>query len=160
MKVIFLDFDGVLNSIGSIVMYTRVKAEKRHEQLCPVCTSNLIYLLDKVPEAKVVISSTWRKFHSLDWLRDKLKFYGIDSSRVIDRTPFRLSDRVRGYEIEEWLEDNAALNIESFVILDDNSDMANLMHKLVKTDTRDGLTFSKVQEAIKILGAEDKSIFL
>src|SRR5574337_1246935 len=97
MKVIFLDFDGVLNSAASFLMEDRKRRGKgrRHREsfepvnqtLCHVCTSNFKYVLDKVPDVKIVISSTWRECYDMDWLKAKLESYGIDPKRVIDKTP-------------------------------------------------------------------------
>src|SRR5271167_3063429 len=113
MKVIFLDFDGVLNSSASFVLETRIRKAKPqtgrrlppvNETLCHVCTSNFQMILEEVPSAKIVISSTWREIYNLEWLKKKLKSYGIDSSRVIDKTPSSFRDR--GYEIKQWLEEH------------------------------------------------------
>jgi hypothetical protein len=95
IAVIFLDFDGVLNSEGSFLYESnRRKRYKEegvggpvNETLCNVATANFQELLFRYKDAKIVISSTWRELYSLDWLREKLASYKIDSSRVIDRTP-------------------------------------------------------------------------
>ena len=56
MKVIFLDFDGVLNSQGSFVLEDRIRKDnirrqnvkgKVNETLCHVCTSNFQLVLDQ-----------------------------------------------------------------------------------------------------------------
>lgn len=156
MKVIFLDFDGVLNSTGSFILEGRKGTQRKHEVLCAVSTSNLQYILEHVPDAKIVISSTWRIMYQLDWLKEKLQFHRVDASRVIGITP-RL-DTQRGKEIAQWLEENKELNIEQFVILDDDSDMLHLKDHLVQTSFTNGLTFDKVREVLKKFGIEDKTI--
>lgn len=167
MKVIFLDFDGVLNSAASFLVEKRkrdadpgglVKFCKLNETLDPVCASNFQALLQHYPEAKVVISSTWRELFDLEWLKEKLASYGIDSSRVIGRTP-SLHFKDRGEEIAEWMEDNKDKGVTEFVILDDNfiggpyqktpfEDCPNI----VKTRWNVGLTLDHVAEAVKKLG--------
>jgi hypothetical protein len=123
--VIFLDFDGVLNSEGSFVYeHNRRKRYKEQgvsgpvmETLCNVCTANFQELLFQYPEAKIVISSTWREHFSLDWLREKLASYKIDSKRVIDRTPSDWGGN-RGLEIQLWL--NAHPEVDHYIVIDDN----------------------------------------
>ena len=125
MTVIFLDFDGVLNSEGSF-LYESNRRKRYKEQgvkgpvmetLCNVCTANFQELLFQYPDAKVVISSTWREHFSLEWLREKLASYKIDSSRVIDKTPSDWGGN-RGVEIQLWL--NAHPEVDHYIIIDDN----------------------------------------
>lgn len=68
MKLIFLDIDGVLNSEQSQCMYYHHKAwiesklgkGSKTRELCPISISNLDYLMRETPDARVVISSSWR----------------------------------------------------------------------------------------------------
>ena len=176
MKVIFLDFDGVLNSAASFVLEARKrggKGRKHRESFCPVnetlchvCTSNFKHILDEVGDAKIVISSTWRQLYDLDWLRAKLEEYGIDGSRVIDKTPvihIKFSQAAeRGVEIEAWL--SARTDVTHYVILDDNyigppfqSNPMETGPNFVKSTWNVGLTLPLAVEAVKILGGKDKS---
>lgn len=155
MKVIFLDFDGVLNSAASFLYEGRIRdndpdtlREPVNNTLCHVCTSNFIRILEECPDVKVVISSTWRELYSMEWLKEKLKSYGIDSDRVIDRTPSSFRG-YRGGEIDQWLAEHP--EVTDFVILDDNSDMEPYMDKFVKTTWATGLTLPHVYETIKRL---------
>ena len=127
MKLIFLDFDGVLNSEASFHMEFRKKKRnqtmtKINETLSEVACSNFQMILEAVPEAKIIISSAWRVFFDLDWLKGHLQSYGIDSSRVIGVTGRTLSGH-RGREIRETLEDlqekNPGEPIE-YIIIDDS----------------------------------------
>lgn len=159
MKVIFLDFDGVLNSAASFVMETRIRKDLPKGSLCPVnqtlsnvCCSNLQYILEAVPSAKIVISSAWRTMFELDWLKAKLASYGIDSTRVVDATPHSFSGP-RGREIQQWLE--AHPQVKEFVILDDNYIGGGFTEKEIVTTTWTvGLTLTHALQAIKILGEE------
>ena len=56
----------------------------------------------------------------------------------------------RGIEIQRWLNETK-YEIESFVILDDDSDMLHLSEKLVKTKGTRGLTEKEAKEAIDML---------
>ncbi len=57
---------------------------------------------------------------------------------------------VRGHEIDSWLR-TTSLFIESFVIIDDDSDMANHLGRLVRTTFEDGLNTQHVETIIGML---------
>jgi hypothetical protein len=163
MKVIFLDFDGVLNSAASFHMELRVPREQRkcpvNETLCRVCCSNLQFVIDQTPGVKIVLSTTWRELFDMDWLRAKLLEYGVDGTLVIDRTPS--SFRSRGHEIEEWLMDHP--EVHDFVIIDDNDDGISSRYgkpglnasNFVQTSWLSGMDLSHALRAIKVLGGDD-----
>lgn len=168
MKVIFLDFDGVLNSEGSMHYEWRRRNHfkeqglkgKIEESLCRVCTSNFQHILDTYREVKIVISSTWRINYSIPWLQEKLASYGIDSSRVIGRTPdlFRSTlNGDRGMEIAEWLSENPS--VSHYIVIDDNDEGISKLHghdKFVFTTWEGGMTFAHANEAIKKLKTPKK----
>lgn len=145
MRVIFLDFDGVLNSEASFRLEVRKRTERIQDTLCPVNCSNFQFILEKVPDVQVVISSTWRVLHELNWLKEKLSSYNIDSSRVIGITP-RVFSGYRGKEIKEWLEDHS--EVTDFVIIDDASDMEPYMDKLIQTHWKTGLLLPQAEEVV------------
>lgn len=99
--------------------------------------------------AKVVVSSTWRKLNTLQQLKDILSSHGF-TGEVIGTTP-NLNAK-RGSEISQWL--NANKQVESFVIIDDDSDMVHLMDKLVQTSFDKGLQDEHVEMAIKVLAVK------
>lgn len=164
MKVIFLDFDGVLNSQGSFI-YETARRRKRHEigvkgpvneTLCNVCTANFQTILDTYRDVKIVISSTWREMFDLDWLRAKLASYHIDSSRVIGKTPSDWGGN-RGIEIQLWL--NAHPEVTHYIVIDDNTWGIPEIHgeaRFVKTTWDAGLTFDKAEEAIEKLSSKHR----
>lgn len=151
MKLIFLDIDGVLNftgcrdKIGDIyfVNDNRVKLLKE--------------IIDRT-NAKVVLSSTWRtgwkdreeKRNTQDAedftkLEEKLKEYGIS---LFSYTPV-LKNRHRGSEIHKWLEQwTKELSVESFIILDDDTDMKPYSDQLVQTSYKHGLSRKNVEKAV------------
>ena len=162
VKVIFLDFDGVITTLKS---GWSIDPEK-------------IDLLKKIidaTDAKIVVSSSWRR-GTLEGTIKELSG-GIDCNgnsksfpfcdRIIGVTAriggFRYNDEVnedgrkptvdipRGVEIQDWLE-NTDYDVESYVILDDDSDMLYWQKdNFVKTDTYLGLNENNVNEAINIL---------
>lgn len=142
MKVLFLDFDGVLN-INS-------KIQEKGKFYKPAVI-NLEYLLNKIPELRIVVSSSWRH-KGIDQVRDMLKENGIDPRRVVDITGNEQSKDERdhrGFQVECWLKKHP--EVKNFAILDDNSDFVPLKNKLVKTNSYEGLTQRKVEELIDAL---------
>ncbi len=148
MKVIFLDIDGVLNCAST----------KRRLRGSPFVDDDKLLLLKDLVEktgAELVLSSTWRLgllypdvaafTVDTDALIAELAEYGL---RLYDHTP-KLSDRQRGHEIAAWLAENP--EVEKFVILDDDSDMAHLKEHLVQTSWIAGLQTVHVEKAIKLL---------
>lgn len=155
MKVLFLDLDGVLRSNQSGILNWRKKGNKLFV-LDEVCCSNLQAILEVVPDLKIVISSTWRKVESIDFVKYVLRKYGVDSSRVIGHTPIHFGDRGRGHEIQEWFDDwkeeHPEDPIEKFVIVDDDSDMYHLRDNLVQTNYDAGLSWAKADDILCFFG--------
>jgi len=139
MKIIFLDIDGVLNHAWS-----NGNCNDRWESYL-IARLNII---TDMTQAKIVLSSTWRKgYSSMQALWDAFTKMGIKGD-VIDRTPWGLHKKrnlkgantmiPRGEEIQAWLDENNNLNIEKFIILDDESDMLHLSEHLIQTNYFDG----------------------
>jgi hypothetical protein len=145
MKVLFLDFDGVLNLWPN---------PSRTGEFSKTACINLEMLLNRVPDLKIVISSSW-KAYGLDAVRDILKSNGIDPRRVIDITGEEQSTDERdhrGYQVDCWLERN--LKVKSFAIVDDQPDFEHLKDHLVKTNKYIGLTQGNVESLMEIVGTK------
>ena len=158
MKVIFLDFDGVLNVIP-----------QGHDEFGgifhPEFVDNLKRIIDETG-AKLIISSSWR--HSgLDKMKRMWEFRGYPGE-IIGVTPdlYRFLDfegqrtMVRGDEIQAILDREP--EITNYVILDDDTDMLpNQMQNFVYCSTNInhpdcidigyGLTKECTKKAIRIL---------
>ena len=157
MKIIFLDFDGVLNS--EKFLKTNQGKGFGAAQIDP----QAVVLLDQLVQAtgaKIVISSSWRHIWSTWEIKQMLFKAGskVASKAIIDRTPMGESNR--GQEIQEWLDldpEREVVNpehegVESFVILDDTDDMLpDQMDRFVHTSGQIGLTAENVSDAISIL---------
>ncbi len=102
----------------------------------------------------MVISSSWRHGRALETLRSLLTRRGF-TGEVIGKTPMHVEgkDRCRGIEIAYWLEHAPlyGLEVQNFVILDDDGDMAQLADRLVQTSMKQGLTEEHVETAISML---------
>lgn len=158
MKIIFLDIDGVLNTSRFICERIEQGADKKTRLqwvFDPIAMKNLQEIVKKTG-AKIVISSTWKlheKYNDDTWkaLLKNLRDWDIEDA-YIGVTP-RTNEGIRGREIKDWLESNNYLGIESFVIIDDDSDMEELKEThLVKCSTHYGLTTKVKKQALEILG--------
>ena len=152
MKLVFLDFDGVLNSTPFLVGPPR-KPPLGISAIDGRAVRRLNTIVD-LTGAKFVISSTWRIYEPVGRLIEWLEALGFEGE-VIDRTP-DFPGQERGVEILEWLKayDKSpdGEDIEDFVILDDNADMYPLLDHLVQTDSEVGLTDADVRVAVEMLG--------
>jgi len=121
----------------------------------------LNFIIEKTG-AKVVISSVWRKSQSFIDICRLLTIQGF-KGEIIGQTPE--FDSYRGTEIQAWLnihkdqltkyKDNMWFQhnepVESFVIIDDDADMGDLLPYLVMTNNKEGLTEADALKAIKVL---------
>ena len=154
MRVIFLDFDGVLNGAvsdaardpglpwGTEVWYS--------EQLDADKVERLNAIVDATG-AVVVLSTSWRKALPTEKLRRLLQAKGFKGF-ILGTTPSldRDSDggwRYRAHEIEQWVR---AAGVSDFVILDDLP-MHHLSSRLVQTSDIHGLLDEHVEAAIRML---------
>lgn len=158
MKVIFLDFDGVLNSRSRWKDCHKVDPRSPSALVDPIAMWRLKSLVSATG-AKIVISSAWRHLYQLSQLEGFLWKYGIERGTIIGKTP-RIGRR--GHEIRHWLTKYAAANsnrpITSYVVLDDDSDAMSggVDHnKVVKTDWETGLLAEHIIKANKILGQKE-----
>jgi len=140
--VVFLDIDGVLVTSRSIGTWDSKYKCNRFDQ---ECVKNLNLITDKT-RAEIVVSSSWR-VGNWPQLVEFLQVEGV-TGLVRDRTPLR-SMEPRGSEIGCWLHEEGFTG--PFVILDDDTDMADLSPRLLRTSMEDGLTQAIAQRAIKML---------
>ena len=151
MKVIFLDLDGVANSNKFITHLRQTNSPIRYKPdqwIDPVAVERLNRITDTT-KANIVISSSWRlDFPGTTGITNHLKPFGI-TGKIIGVTKYLGADR--GSEIQRYLDENKDKNIDKFIILDDNSDMEDLIDYLIQTSFEDGLLDEHVELAIKLL---------
>ena len=157
MKVIFLDVDGVLNSVETTTLcygFVGIDDEK-------------VAKLRRIVEAtgaQIVLSSSWKhdwephdkekqnKFG--DYIDQKLKKYLLSA---VDKTNESDSER-RGEGIIKWV---GTHEVDSFIILDDewfDFKELGLQSRVIKTEFYDehgGLTNDHVALAIELLNCEN-----
>ena len=161
MRLIFLDIDGVLNSaeffakqsvycpdVGPLWAHDSVAAAHAQDadELLDRDAVSLLNELIRATGAVVVVSSSWRMIHPLDYIIRALTAHGFTGS-VAGETP-QLGPP-RGNEIQSYLDTLGGM--PSFVILDDRDDMTHLSHRLVQTTWGTGLQLEHVDRAAQML---------
>lgn len=153
MKVVFLDFDGVLNSDKYI---------KGSEQGGIVINPSRMFFLKEIIDetnAKIVLSTSWREH----WDKNPVNCdsTGEEINRIFSEHGLCIFDKIpklhtrREEEIKLWLEGNP--DTENFVVLDDMLLAADFLtnHIVKASNYFDGLDQYDVKRAIEILnGAE------
>lgn len=134
-KIIFLDFDGVIT-------HPKSKWKIDPKKL------DLIVKIIQATSAKIVVSSSWKRNKTLKELKEKLRgFNPLFVKSIIDVTP-NISP-YRGEEIQYYLNIH---EIDSYVILDDDSDMLeSQLLNFVQTDTYFGISEREVDICIELL---------
>ena len=103
-------------------------------------------------EAKIVISSTWRRCYDLKLLKTLLWRTGLSSNHILDVIPLiNETDSIRGDAIDNWLR-NTNHTIANYAIIDDDSDMLDEQKdNFVKINGQAGITRANCQKVIEIL---------
>ena len=156
MKVIFLDFDGVITTYNSKWKIDMNKI-------------NIINDICDKTNAKIVITSSWRighrgnvsafherlkqyfiKHNYLDQFKDTLdKFIGniVGMTKCLSKY---IDGVVRGDEIKSYMSEHH--EVENYVILDDDSDMCDYqLFNFVQTDPYEGITERDAKLCVDIL---------
>lgn len=157
MKVIFLDFDGVI-TIPDTKWNISLEHIKRVKDIC-----------DKT-SAKLVISSSWqrygrkgesRKERVANWLngplmkdikdiKEPIKKFFEDYTYDMSGRFYNEFGNVRGSDIKSWLVRNP--DVDNYVIIDDEGDMLDeQLFNFVQTDWSFGIQDREVQLAIDVL---------
>lgn len=169
MKVVFLDFDGVLNSTQSNNFWKSRRTQDQWEEglrkwdgsmqeyiaeeFCPICVNNLEELFRRVPNLKIVISSSWRINNDIESLKRILSPAKLASNAIIDITPRFLDLSTRGLEIKHWLDNYEEEEITHYVIIDDANVMLDEQKKnFVHTSELHGFQYGDMLWALRILG--------
>ena len=135
MKILFLDFDGVIKPL--------------HQEFSKDCVARVVMLLNREPQLRIVISSSWRA-QGLQACRGILAGLGVDPVKVIDVTEGQPEHALttRDHHVKKWLRDHP---VDNFVILDDMAEMPDFKSKYVLTNSRVGITDKDVDRALDIL---------
>jgi len=149
--VVFLDVDGVLNSIGF-----------RAKQLNPRCIVRLVTLL-RASGAKIVLSTSWRTSNPMKrTLLHTLRRHGIPSETIVGQTPECPAQgkgapfSERAHEVREWLAQHD--QVRAWIAVDDNNysgmDPDFFAGHFLHTDGARGITDDDVARGLMLLEAQ------
>lgn len=124
--IIFLDFDGVLNTErhqARLAVEGKVAKDEWVPLFDPQAVANLQKILEAT-DARIVITSTWRYIHSPGNLRKMWIERGLPG-KIFGFLPSDSFCMTRGEEIEDWLRDHKC---DHFVIIDDVDEFTSAQH--------------------------------
>lgn len=155
--IIFLDFDGVVNTFywekqpdGSLKHTMCWPSDGYVNNIQAIGWLNELFY--KIPY-DIVVSSTWRMHLTEIELQEILWRSGLKKDiKVVGKTPVLYQQR--GFEIEKWLKDNNFK--QKFIILDDDSDMGELLGVLVRCDCYNGFGLHEFNKAFRLLDNENE----
>lgn len=159
MRIVMLDFDGVLNS----AWWFESAREPIRDAHCDVCAEVVAFdpanvrrlnRITAATDAAIVVSSSWRyRYEHVADLRHLLRAAGVDG-RIIGRTE-RWGEKTaglanRGQEIKAWLDTRP---VDSWIILDDVNEFADFgADRWIETSfANGGLLDEHVEQAIEML---------
>ena len=152
-KIIFLDIDGVLNSVDSMISF-----QSCNEYALDKVSIGLLKSLCAITGAEIVVSSTWRMgrdkkdFMEIFSLHDWLDFPYIGRTRVLDTYQYN-----RGNEIQDWL--NANIDQVDYIIIDDDSDMLpEQLERFVHVSSVNGFRSKHYCQALRLFGHPDEKL--
>ncbi len=153
MRVLFLDFDGVLHSertraaLGGLPDDFRPAERAKFDHVAIA----LIARLCRRTGATIVVSSGWRHLHDAE---ECAREVGLP---ITDQTPFLGADVYqegvqRGHEIQAWLD--AHPEVTHYAIVDDMDDMLDTQQtRFVRTDPDNGLSYKDYHRLAYLLEA-------
>lgn len=166
-KIIFLDFDGVLNTEHNqnMLLYHGKARNDRHGTLFdPKAVAQLERIIAETG-ADVVIESSW-KYLGLEAMQQMWSDRKMPGN-VIDITPSSASDiwltnadleeidtanaRWKGVEIASWIADNIHENARYVIIDDEYVILDSQQPHFILTNPYDGITPELADEAIRLL---------
>lgn len=171
-RYLFLDIDGVLNTerhSNYLIDYNEEYMDEDGALFDPEAVNNLACIIEKVPDVKIILSSSWR-LKGWDWMNrmwEKRHLPGtifsftpvLEVVCFVDKIGSNDTTSVypygtRALEVNEWLRLYTSNNPLSYkyVILDDYNDFLMMQQEhVIITDPYYGITKELVIRALEIL---------
>ena len=171
-RYLFLDIDGVLNTMSYsnyLIDHDEDDVDEDGALFDPKAVTNLANIINKIPDVKIIISSTWR-LKGWEWMNrlwEKRQLPGsiysftpvLEVVCFVDKINRKDSTSVypygtRALEVNEWLRLYASQNslTYKYVILDDVNDFLVMQQgNAIITDPDFGITKENVVKALEIL---------
>lgn len=171
-RYLFLDIDGVLNTMSYsnyLIDHDEDDVDEDGALFDPKAVTNLANIINKIPDVKIIISSTWR-LKGWEWMNrlwEKRQLPGsiysftpvLEVVCFVDKINRKDSTSVypygtRALEVNEWLRLYTGQNPFSYkyVILDDFNDFLIMQQEhVIITNPNFGITKEDVVKALEIL---------
>lgn len=178
-RFLFLDIDGVLSTIQHseyLIDHEEDESDEDGAIFDPEAIANLAYIINQVPDVKIVISSSWR-FKGWEWMNrlwEKRAMPGkiFSFTPALERICFKDIEQqtnsrsifpqgIKALEIDEWLR----LNVKNgdlyyYAILDDCNDYFTVQtFNAAFCDAHNGLTRCVAEKVIEIFHVEYEDEF-
>ena len=149
-KIIFLDFDGVLNTehYQGLLQYQGKPWQDEYGAFFdPKAVKQLKRIIDAT-DADIVVESSW-KYLGLDAMKELWEVRNLPGT-IIDITPSLLGKN-KGVEIASWLTEQANQNIRYAIIDDEYVILDSQLPHFILTNPYEGITEEQANRAISIL---------
>lgn len=166
-KIIFLDFDGVLNTQyyqEQLQSHSKKWQDEYGALFDPNAVKQLKRIIDAT-DADIVVESSW-KYLGLDAMKELWKVRNLPG-RIIDITPSTTSDEYllnvdlddfsnkmhhcKGLEISSWLSEKGLSNTRYVIIDDEYVVLESQLSNFILTNPYEGITEEQANKAISIL---------
>ena len=149
-KILFLDFDGVLNTehYQGLLQYQGKPWQDEYGAFFdPKAVKQLKRIIDAT-DADIVIESSW-KYLGLDAMKELWKVRNLPGT-IIDITPSLLGKN-KGVEIASWLSKYAKQDIRYVIIDDEYVILDSQLPHFILTNPYEGITEEQANRAISML---------
>ncbi|MBO5380780.1 MAG: hypothetical protein J6A40_01630 [Bacteroides sp.] len=166
-KIIFLDFDGVLNTeyYQELLQFqSKPWLDEHGAYFDPNAVKQLERIIDAI-DADIVVESSW-KYLGLDAMKELWKVRNLPG-RIIDITPSTTSDEYllnvdlddfsnkmhhcKGLEISSWLSEKGLSNTRYVIIDDEYVILDSQLPHFILTNPYEGITEEQANRAISML---------
>ena len=149
-KIIFLDFDGALNTehYQGLLQYQGKPWQDEYGAFFdPKAVKQLKRIIDAT-DADIVVESSW-KYLGLDAMKELWKVRNLPGT-IIDITPSLLGKN-KGVEIASWLSKYAKQDIRYVIIDDEYVILDSQLPYFILTNPYEGITEEQANRAISML---------
>ncbi len=149
-KIIFLDFDGVLNTEhyqGLLQYQGKTWQDEYGAFFDPKAVKQLKRIIDAT-DADIVVESSW-KYLGLDAMKELWEVRNLPGT-IIDITPSLLGKN-KGVEIASWLSKYAKQDIRYVIIDDEYVILDSQLPHFILTNPYEGITEEQANRAISML---------
>ena len=154
-KIIFLDFDGVLNTehYQGLLQYQGKPWQDEYGAFFdPKAVKQLKRIIDAT-DADIVVESSW-KYLGLDAMKELWKVRNLPGT-IIDITPSLLGKN-KGVEIASWLSEYAKQDIRYVIIDDEYVILDSQLPHFILTNPYEGITEEQANRAISMLNEKNR----